>query len=372
MIKIRERLDRVYSKIEHKELQGLLLLDEESITYLSGARVGSDRPSAAIFPSDGEPCLITSKLIKNYVPQRTWVEDVKIYEDIEPYHTRLTEFLKDAIIERRLTNSKIGIELEALSIPTFGALREKLPKVQFVDVSGLVGSVRMIKEHEEINLIKTACKIADSGLEAEIKSTDKGISEIEIEGRGLLRMAEEACKISQQIEYSAYSIVVSGPKTYLLSYSGNRTIQQNSVVGLNTFASCNGYWSEVERTMFVGLPLDAHKRVFEVMLKAQDEAINVIRPGIKASEIDKKAREVIAQEGYEEFLLHRTGHGIGLSGTESPIISRASDTLLEQNMVLCVEPGIYDPEVGGFRNSDTVLVTKDDHELLTKCDRNLV
>ncbi len=101
------------------------------------------------------------------------------------------------------------------------------------------------------------------------------------------------------------------------------------------------------------------------MEEARNRAFAMIRPGVKASDVDKAAMDYLKEEGYGEFLLHRTGHGIGQGNHEGPWVAEGSEHILEENMVISVEPGIYDPEFGGVRHSDTVLVTKDGYECLT-------
>lgn len=101
------------------------------------------------------------------------------------------------------------------------------------------------------------------------------------------------------------------------------------------------------------------------MLKARELAFSMVRPGAICGEIDEAVYHYLSAKGYEKYLLHRTGHGIGLGNHEGPYIARGSEDILEENMVISIEPGIYIPEIGGFRHSDTLLITANGYEVLT-------
>ncbi len=101
------------------------------------------------------------------------------------------------------------------------------------------------------------------------------------------------------------------------------------------------------------------------MLEAQLAAIDALKPGVRAGDVDDVARTILKREGYGEYAVHRTGHGIGLSPHEEPYVRFDNDLILEKGMVFTIEPGIYIPNVGGFRHSDTVAITDDGCEWLT-------
>ncbi|WP_051249952.1 M24 family metallopeptidase [Paenibacillus alvei] len=133
-----------------------------------------------------------------------------------------------------------------------------------------------------------------------------------------------------------------------------------------TYYRINGYASECERTFFLGNPTKEETELFQHMMNARKAALSVLKSGVNAKEVDLAARNYLAQYGLIGNLLHRTGHGIGLSNHEAPFVAEGSDEVLTENMVISIEPGIYVEGVGGFRHSDTVLITKDGYELLTR------
>jgi Xaa-Pro aminopeptidase len=127
----------------------------------------------------------------------------------------------------------------------------------------------------------------------------------------------------------------------------------------------NGYAAECERTFCLAPPTEQHQQMFAAMEEARKRAFAKICPGVKAADVDKAAMDYLKEVGYGEYLLHRTGHGIGQGNHEGPWVAEGSDHILGENMVISVEPGIYIPDIGGVRHSDTVLVTKEGYECLT-------
>ena len=127
----------------------------------------------------------------------------------------------------------------------------------------------------------------------------------------------------------------------------------------------NGYAAECERTYFLAPATKDVKDAFAAMQEARRRAFALVRPGARCADIDAAANGYLRDKGYGEYLLHRTGHGFGLGNHEGPWVAEGSEEVLQENMLISVEPGIYLPHVGGVRHSDTVLVTQVGHELLT-------
>jgi Xaa-Pro aminopeptidase len=132
-----------------------------------------------------------------------------------------------------------------------------------------------------------------------------------------------------------------------------------------------GYNSELERTMIVGSPSDEQRRMFEAMVGAQDAAIAALKPGNKCSDVDRAVRKYYEENDLMKFWKHHSGHAIGLRYHEGPFLDIGDHTIIQPGMVFTVEPGLYAKELGGFRHSDTVLITKDGSEIMTYYPRDL-
>ncbi|MHA1659100.1 MAG: M24 family metallopeptidase, partial [Promethearchaeota archaeon] len=128
----------------------------------------------------------------------------------------------------------------------------------------------------------------------------------------------------------------------------------------------NGYGVEIERSFFLGTVPEKAKNPFEVMMEGRTLAYELAKPGANLSDIDGAVRKIYKKRGYGDKILHRTGHGLGITGHEAPYVAVGYDQKLEPGMIISIEPGIYIPGTGGFRHSDTVLITDDGNISLTK------
>jgi Xaa-Pro dipeptidase len=173
-------------------------------------------------------------------------------------------------------------------------------------------------------------------------------------------------------------------KVLMATWAAPRSAQPHSIPDLNdrlregphvalSFLRVNGYAAESERTFFTATPSLEAKRAFRAMEEARGIAFRTIRPGVACGELDSAVNKFLRAEGYvgEECRLHRMGHGIGLGNHEAPWVAEGSTDVLTENMVISVEPGIYIKGEGGYRHSDTVLVTRDGCECLTRCPSDI-
>jgi Xaa-Pro aminopeptidase len=152
--------------------------------------------------------------------------------------------------------------------------------------------------------------------------------------------------------------------------ASKKVIESGNVVTFDYVASYEGYYGDETRTVFYkSIPGKKLKEIYEIVLESQVSAIDIIEPGVKASEVDAKARKIIEDAGYGKYFIHSTGHGVGLEVHEKPRLSKNDDSILDEGFVVTVEPGIYIPGLGGVRIEDMVLVTKKGHKLLTKLNK---
>jgi Xaa-Pro aminopeptidase len=148
-------------------------------------------------------------------------------------------------------------------------------------------------------------------------------------------------------------------------------VQQGDVLVSGAAANIDGYLSELERTMIVGEPSVEQLRAFDAMLALQNRAIETMAPGVPAGEVELATVRLAEELGVVDNLRHHVGHSIGLEGHEAPFLDRGEEAVLEPGMVFTVEPGVYFTELGGFRHSDTVVVTDDGCRVMTVYPRDL-
>jgi Xaa-Pro aminopeptidase len=212
---------------------------------------------------------------------------------------------------------------------------------------------------------------------------EPGRSEIEVSlyatAEGTARLLRELTEMG--VEYvgqdngsiPAIGGLMAGPATSLPHpLDSNRPMEAGDVIiGWSGGANFDGYSSELERTLILGTPTAEQRRLFQIMLDAQQVAFDTIRPGIPCSAVDKAVRVYAEEAGATSMLRHHTGHGRGLEGHEAPFFDQGDETILQPGHMLSCEPGFYVPGFAGFRHSDTILVTETGCEVLTNYPREL-
>ncbi len=238
-------------------------------------------------------------------------------------------------------------------------------------VAPLVERLRLIKSDTEIALIRRAARYADLGVQRLLAASYSGATVAE----GFAETRLVTSRIIREVD--DWDPVTT--KVVMATWAAPRSAMPHSIPDLNdrlregphvalVLTRVNGYAAECERTYFTVPPSDEVREAFAAMTEARRIAFGMIRPGVLCSELDAAVNDYLGKEGYsgEDRRLHRTGHGIGLGNHEAPWIAEGNEDRLAENMVISVEPGIYLPGVGGVRHSDTVLVTRDGHETLTR------
>jgi len=260
-------------------------------------------------------------------------------------------------------------------------IKEKLNSIFsiaiFKDISKNLMKQRMIKSDEEISIIKNGARIADLGAEEIVKHIKPGQSELEIAIAGRDKMEREIAKSYPDAEYmDTWVWFQSGintdgahnPKT-------NRALQNGDILSLNTFPMISGYYTALERTLFVNEVDDASLKAWEANVKVHKRGLELIKPGAKCSEICEELNNLFAELGYLQYRTFGYGHSFGMLshfyGREAGLELREDiDTVLEKNMVISMEPMIMIPEekpgAGGYREHDILVIKEDGAENITK------
>jgi Xaa-Pro aminopeptidase len=238
---------------------------------------------------------------------------------------------------------------------------EWFPGAELVPTSGLVESLRVVKDEGEVARIEAAALIADHALATVRPMLDDG-----------LREREFALALDTEIRRrgasgNSFETIVgsgaNGAKPH--ARPGDRRIGAGDLVVLDFGALVDGYCSDMTRTVAVGEPSATQVRMLEVVTAAQQAGVDAVRAGVSVKDVDKACREVIAEAGWADAFLHATGHGVGLDIHEQPRVAATGDATLAAGQVVTVEPGVYLPEHGGVRIEDTVVVTHDGCRALT-------
>lgn len=337
---------------------------EPNIRYFTGLPIFAiERLVAAVIPTrDIEPVLIVPKLEEDKASKHSHIKNIRSYADTENPGRLIGKVLE----EMKIAKPVIGIE-GTLPYRFYTMLREASQPLEIREATEIFARLRRIKSEDEIEIMKKAAEITIKGVEAGIRAIRAGVSELSI-----------AFEIEREIrelggESVPYCLVLSGENSALPHGStSRRVIRRGDAVVIDVSATYNGYYADITRTVFVGRASEKQKEIYSIVLEAQENAINSVKPGVMASEIDTAARSVIERAGYGGYFTHRTGHGIGLEVHEEPYITQTSRVSLEPGMVFTVEPGIYIPGSFGVRIEDDVVVTTGGREILTKMPKDLI
>lgn len=238
-------------------------------------------------------------------------------------------------------------------------------KLSLKPILNPVRQLRMVKDNEEIHLMRQAAKLGCLGFDFLCEHIKEGITEIELAVELEIFWKRKGAK-----SLAFDPIVAFGKNGSMPHYkTGGAKLKKGDAVLLDIGVNWQHYNSDMTRVVFFGAPKGKILEIYEVVHEAQLAALKLCKPGAKVGELDQAARGYIASKGYGEHFTHSLGHGIGLDVHEAPTLRSKGvdkDLKLEKGMVITIEPGIYLPDVGGVRIEDTVIITDSGHENLTE------
>lgn len=331
-----ERAERLSSAVAEAGLDSLLVSDLTNIRYLSG------------FAGTNAACVVgpDSKL---FLTDFRYAE--RAAAEVDGWDVEIVSGEWLGGLAARL-EGRVGIEDDHMTVRTAAKLAEAAGEsVELVDAGGKVEALRRVKETAEINRIAAAAELTDTIYDEVMERGLIGKTEAETASYVVARMREEGA------EPSFPPIVAAGPNgASPHAEPGSRTVGKSELVTIDMGAELDGYCSDCTRTFATGMLEAQAAEIYEVTLKANDEALAAIRAGAVASEIDAVARDIIKDAGYGENFGHGLGHGVGLEVHEAPRLGTKSEDVLEAGEVVTVEPGIYISGFTGVRIEDLVVV----------------
>ncbi|MBI5344358.1 MAG: aminopeptidase P family protein [Deltaproteobacteria bacterium] len=262
----------------------------------------------------------------------------------------------------KIKPSAVGFEGASLAYDDYARVKKALKGIRLCPASGIIRKVRARKDPFEVDRITGAARVLDEGFKAALRILRPGAIEKDAADK------IEAIFKKKGGGHPAFdTIIASGARGAMAhAKASGKKIKKGELVVLDMGVLLDGYNSDETRTYCIGSPTLLQKKVYQTVLDAQKCAMAEIMPGSEASAVDRAARGYIKKAGYGRYFGHATGHGIGLDVHEAPVVGPRSADVLEEGMVVTVEPGIYIPGWGGVRIEDMVLVTGNGHEVLTK------
>jgi len=349
---IKKRIKAIRRQLKEKSIDALLITKAVNVTYLSN------------FSGDDSWLLIGGKSIYLLTDSR-YTEQAnkeclgcKIIERDGPMSKAVAKLLGPLP-----SIKKLGVE-NSISLAEFEAVR-KTTKVRLKSTTGIVEQQRQIKDSNEIDLIKKAGQIAQSALAKVRKKIKTGMTESQVAGMLDFEMRKLGAKNSFE------TIVAFGSNGSMAHYRpGTKKLKKDDCILIDFGANFKGYCSDITRCFTRGKVSEKYKTVYKAVQQAHDAAIAKVKTGVKISEVDTAARQVLEKYNLPVYG-HGTGHGLGMEVHEAPIVTKNIKGKLKAGQVITIEPGVYIPGKLGIRIEDDVLVTANGCICLTKRGQKL-
>ena len=351
----KQRFEQVINAMKTGGLDQILITEDRALSYLTGSKANAmERVGALLIKSNGEVHSFMNKLFRFPHIEGIIAHD---YVDGEDAYQMIAD---------ELMPGKVGFDDTWATKHTINILKKRddiIPEVG----SWPVNASRAVKDAEEIRLLKHSSNVNDQAIEYGIKNISEEITEKELADK-----IDAFFNANGGVNVGQWQVVCYGANAADPHHEPDGTlVKAGDEVLIDIFTPINGYWCDMTRTVYWKEVSDHKREVYEVVKKAQQAAIDAVKPGVALKDIDAAARNVIAEAGYGEYFITRTGHGAGLSVHETPFCSPDSKDIAEVGNCFSIEPGIYIPGDTGVRIEDLVIVTEDGCDVLTVYPKDL-
>lgn len=354
---MKNRIRKLQAIIVKENLDFLLITFLPHIRYLSGY----SGTNGLILASPQGSVFLTDFRYKDQAKQQ--VRNMKVIVVERDLFTSLGD-----IPQLKGKRVKLGFESTYLNCKTYRILRSLLPDCLMVSTEKLVETLTIKKDSSELSKIKKAVKISDDAFSGILDFIKPGVKELDIAAELEYRMKRDGSSTP-----FFQTIVASGKRSALPhGVASDKKIRKGEFVTMDFGAVCDGYTSDITRTVMVGKANRRQKQIYDIVFKAQKLAVGKARSKMKACDLDKAARDLIKRAGYGKYFGHGLGHGIGLQIHDNPAVNPTNQLFLEPGMVITIEPGIYIPNWGGVRIEDDVSITQRGCQVLNTSPRELI
>jgi len=368
------------------DVRAVVLFDDQYVQYLTGFVFAmTERPIAAIVLPDGERILFVPRLETEHATEASTADRVVDYPEY-PGRRHPVEHLIDLLESEGARHGTIGVDHDGYP-PVMGYVPRPMSAevrpagIETATISPVLDRLMAIKSEHEIALIRESARWGAHAHRLMQDATRPGLTEGDVAGPAS-RQATADMVAEMGPGYRQRNRWISGALTLYRGQIGPKSANPHALADDVRFAAGDvlvtgagadvwGYLSELERTMFLGHVPQGARTWFDHMLALQDLSFETIRAGTPASAVDEAVQGYVDAHGLRDAWRHHVGHSLGQRIHESPFLDVGDDTVLEAGMVLSVEPGLYVPGLGGFRHSDTILVTDDGIEMLTEYPRDV-
>ncbi|MDY0393756.1 M24 family metallopeptidase [Virgibacillus halophilus] len=372
---MKERQRKFFNRLSERNCNASVIFSTTDIFYLTGFHFHStERPIGLLTDPEQRVHLFVPALEHEHSEEYGTVDFVHSYPEY-PGTKHPMEYLQEILKNYHFNDKNIGYDSMGYGSPMGyrgPSIDQLINAKQFISLHGVIEEMRFVKSSNEVELIKESCRWGNLAHRLLQKYTKVGLSEIEITSKAsseatmaMIETLGPEYKPHGQTAYALFRGQVGPESAFPHAVTQNIVMSKGDTLVTGAAADVFGYHSELERTMFVEEVSKEQEKYFNYMYEAQKVAFSAIKPGKTYASVEKAVQTYFEMEGITDLTRHHTGHNIGLLGHEAPFFDLGDKTLLEPGMVVTVEPGIYVKGIGGFRHSDTVLVTSDGIEMLT-------
>ena len=362
------KMTRVAAALKGSGMDALVLLPGPNLYYTLGInQMLRKRPIVyVVFPDE---TLAASLPVLEVPDFRTKYAEAEVisWTDAEGPEAAAKR-LGGLILDRSRTRTpRVAAEYFTLRLFERGLLLPGLGGIDFEPAEGILDSLRMFKDPEDVEAMPQACRIAEESLEQVMKRFRPGMTEREIANALKIEMQRLGTE-----ELPKEPVVSSGPRTaFPHTKTSDRPVNKGEALMIDTGARYHGYCSDITRTFFVGPPPAGYVEIYMLEASVVQRVLKEVRAGVTLSSLDETAHRMIDDAGYGKYFPHRVGHGLGIEGHEVPSVVTGNSMLTRPGLTFTVEPGIYLPELGGARIEENVVVSPDGVDVLTSYPREL-
>jgi Xaa-Pro dipeptidase len=348
----------------NNHLDAIALVPGSNFQYLTGGQFFlMERPLVLIISKTYKPIVILPVLeISNFVKLKFDAEIIE-WQDSDGYQAAFEKAIN--LIGMNFT---LGIEGQLMRAFEMQAIQKVSEKIIIKNCHKIISKIRLIKEKDEISNLVKAIEIAEKSLENTLGFVREGLTEIQIKNFLMQQLLENG---ADAIAFEA--IVLAGENSALCHGHSRREyiIKKGDSLLFDFGATVNGYHSDITRTFFIGQAVEEDKNMYETVLKANTHGRKITKPDLSMNDLDDQVLRILEESPYKEYVVHKTGHGLGMDVHEDPYVMRGNFEKLEKGMVITIEPGLYRENHLGIRIEDDVLVTEDACKSLTTFNRDL-
>src|SRR5690625_699824 len=373
----KEEMERRITKLRklmvEENVEAILFTSHHNINYYSDfLYISFGRPFGLIVTQNSHTT-ITPKIDGGHPARRSYGDNI-IYTDWN--RDNFYYAVRKVLDEHKITKGKLGIENDHLTVERYAILNDALSHLNLVDISQTVMKLRMIKSNEEIDLIRTGSRITELGGYAIVEAIEEGASEYELALYGNQVMSREVMKAYPHVELrDTWSLLQSDINTESAHTDmTSRKLQRGDIISLNCFTTIGGYFTSLERTLFLEEVSEAHLKYWQMNCEVLKYGLELIKPGVRCKDIALELNKVYEEYGLLKYRTFGYGHSFGVFGhyygREGALELREDcETILEPGMVISFEPAIMipfgNPGAGGYREHETLIVHEDHVENIT-------